>query len=100
MTVRNLSNALQARSVAVVGASERPGTAGARVLGSILAGGFEGPVWPVNPRRREVQGLPAFASARELPEAPDLAVVAAPAEAIPTVIARARRARLPRWPSC
>ncbi|MFO1141412.1 MAG: CoA-binding protein [Amaricoccus sp.] len=86
MTVRNLYQALQARSVAVVGAGGPPGTAGPRVLAGILAGGFEGPVWPVDPGRGEVHGLPAFSSPLELPEAPDLAVVAGPAAAIPGLI--------------
>ncbi len=87
MSIRNLDPVLDPRSVAVIGASERMETAGARVLARIVAGGFAGEVWPVNPRRRQVQGLACFASAVDLPRAPDLAVVAAPADAVPTVIA-------------
>ena len=48
VTIRNLEFALHPRSVAVFGASERPGSVGAVVMGNILKGGFEGPVWPVN----------------------------------------------------
>ena len=45
---------LEARSVAIVGASTRPGSFGNALVRQVLAGGFAGPVQPVNPRYREV----------------------------------------------
>jgi acyl-CoA synthetase (NDP forming) len=72
---------LRPASVAVVGASRRPGTVGSQVLANLLRSGFEGPVYPVNPRARTVQSLPAHGSVADLPEAVELAVVAVPAEA-------------------
>ncbi|MCR5856680.1 bifunctional acetate--CoA ligase family protein/GNAT family N-acetyltransferase [Mesorhizobium sp. J428] len=86
MTTRNLEFAARPRSVAVVGASERVGSVGRVVLDNIVSGGFEGPIWPINPKYREIRGLPAFRNAAALPAAPDLAVIVTPAETVPGVI--------------
>ena len=47
MSIRNLEFLFRPRSVAVIGASNRPASIGATVMRNVLAGGFEGPVWPV-----------------------------------------------------
>ncbi|GAC1573787.1 MAG: acetate--CoA ligase family protein [Sphingomicrobium sp.] len=67
------------RSVAIVGASNDPARTGGRPLRYLLESGFAGPVWPVNPGRETVQGVKAYASVRDLPEAPDVALIAVPA---------------------
>ncbi|MCC0067788.1 MAG: bifunctional acetate--CoA ligase family protein/GNAT family N-acetyltransferase [Rhodovulum sp.] len=87
MTIRNLHHALAPASVAVFGATERAGSVGAVVMRNILAGGFEGRVWPVNPKHRCVMGLDCLARAADLPEAPDLAVVVTPAATVPRLVA-------------
>ncbi len=87
MSIRNLSHALRPSSVAVFGASERPGSLGEALMRNLVAGGFAGPIWPVNPRHRAVMGLPCLAGAADLPEAPDLALIATPAAIVPEVIA-------------
>jgi acetate---CoA ligase (ADP-forming) len=66
---------LEARAVAVVGASERPGTPGEQMVLQLVRGGFEGPVYPVNPRYREVQGLACYPSLAELPGEVDLVLL-------------------------
>ena len=76
---------LEPASVAVVGASRRDGSVGAAVLESILRSGFDGPVYPVNPHAATVAGLPAHASVADLPEAPELVVVAVRADRVPDV---------------
>ena len=68
------------RSVAVIGASDEPARIGGRPIAYMKGQGFQGGLWPVNPRRQTVQGLPAFASVAALPEAPDVAIVAVPVE--------------------
>ncbi len=73
-------------SVAVIGASRDPGGIGRRVLDSVLAGGFRGRVYPVNPHAGAVAGLRCYPSARELPEAVDLALVAVPRDAVLGVV--------------
>ena len=86
MSVRNLDRLFQPRSIAVIGASDRERSIGALVMRNLLAAGFAGPVWPVNLRRSEVAGLPAFADVASLPAVPDLAVVCTPAPTVPELI--------------
>ena len=67
---------LEARSVAIVGASTRPGSFGNALVRQVLAGGFAGPVQPVNPRYREVEGLRCVPSLDGLPHPAELALLA------------------------
>lgn len=92
MSVRNLQYALAPRSVAVVGASDRAGSLGAAVMRNLLAAGFPGPIYPVNPRRTSVMGIACFGSVAELPELPDLAAVVTPPEVAPQSVAELARA--------
>jgi acyl-CoA synthetase (NDP forming) len=70
------------RSVAVIGASRDPAAIGSLVFRAILRGNFAGTVYPVNRQATSVHGVRAFPSVRDLPEAPDLAIVAVPAEGV------------------
>jgi len=87
MSTRNLEHLLAPRSVAVIGASDRAGSLGAVAIRNVLAGGFAGPVWPVNLRQREVAGQPAWARLRDLPRTPDLALLCTPPATVPRLIA-------------
>ncbi|MES2484067.1 MAG: bifunctional acetate--CoA ligase family protein/GNAT family N-acetyltransferase [Pseudomonadota bacterium] len=86
MTIRNLDSLFQPRSIAVIGASDRPGSVGAVVLHNVLQGGFAGPVWPVNPKHAQVGGVPAWPDVAALPGVPDLAVICTPAHTVPGLI--------------
>ncbi len=86
MSVRNLVKLFKPGSVAVVGASNRPGSLGNIVMHNILAGGFEGPVLPVNPKAEAVKGVLAYPDVASLPKVPDLAVICTPPEPIPELI--------------
>ncbi|MGP1357988.1 CoA-binding protein, partial [Roseicyclus sp.] len=66
-----LSRLLRPRSIAVIGG----GTWCANVIAECRKIGFAGPVWPIHPAKREIAGLPAFASVAALPEAPDAVFV-------------------------
>jgi len=87
MTVRNLDFLFRPKSVALVGASARPGSVGSVVAHNLLAGDFEGPVMPVNPRHKSVHGVIAYPDVASLPIVPDLAVVCTPPDMVPGVIA-------------
>ena len=67
---------LEPRSIAVVGASERPGAFGRTTLAQTLAGGFQGKLHPVNPKQREILGLKCYPSLADLPEPADLVILA------------------------
>ena len=91
----NLTALLEARSVAVVGASARPGSFGNQLLAQLLQGGYQGPVHPVNPRYREVLELPCHRSLDELPKPVDLAVLAVPNAALEAQLRAAAAAGVP-----
>ena len=74
------------RAVTVVGASSDPHKWGGSLLRNLVDGGFAGPIYPVNGRGGTVCGLPAFGSIAELPEAPDLALVALGAAQVNAVV--------------
>ena len=90
----NLHALLRPRSVAVVGASPK-GSTGGRILGNVVASGYRGAVYPVNPNYTEIQGRPCFASIDSLPEVPDCVVVALPATRVLAVVEEAVAAGAP-----
>ena len=73
---------LAPRSVAVIGASRRRGTVAGELFHNLLAAGFNGPVYPVNPKAAVVQSVPAYKSVLEVPGPVDLAVLVVPAPAV------------------
>ena len=77
-----VSSFLRPASVAVVGASRNPESIGGTLIRNIIDGGFNGPVYPVNPHASEILGLPAYRSVLDLPEAAELAVIAVPASGV------------------
>lgn len=87
MTIRNLEFAVRPRSLAVFGASVHEGSVGRIVMENIVSGGFEGDIWPVNPKYREISGRRCYHRAAELPDAPDLGVIVTPPETVPGIVA-------------
>lgn len=82
----DLTSLFAPRSVAVVGASNDPVKWGGSLLRNLIDGGFAGAIYPVNGRGGTVRDLPAFSSIAELPETPDLALVAVKADQVGAVI--------------
>lgn len=87
MTVRNLKHLFEPRSIAVIGASGKSHSVGATVLRNLTIGGFQGPIFPVNPKYDTLSDMKVYPSVERLPEAPDLAVVCTPPETVPGIIA-------------
>src|SRR5689334_18908137 len=89
---RGLDLFLTPNAIAVIGASDDPTRIGGRTIFNIKRGGFAGAVYPINPGRGTVQGLPAFPSIEAVPGPIDCAVIALPGELVlPAVEACARK---------
>jgi len=73
-------------SVAVIGASQNPAKLGFHVMKSLVRGGYEGIVIPINPGAREIMGIKSYRSVADIGSAVDLAVVVVPAPLVPTVL--------------
>lgn len=83
---RSIARLLFPDSVAVIGASRTAHTIGQSVLRNLLAGDFQGPVYPVHPTAKAVAGVRAYASILDVPDAVDLAVVAVRADMVVDVV--------------
>jgi acetate---CoA ligase (ADP-forming) len=84
-------NLFRPRSVAVVGASPKRGTARNTLLRALMKHGFAGSIYPVTPSNAEVEGLPAYPSVDVLPTTPDLALIITPAETVADIVAACGR---------
>src|ERR671932_136654 len=73
-------------SVAVIGASDRPGSVGRTVMWNLVSNPFGGTVFPVNERRQNVLGIKAYPRISEVPARVELAIIAAPAPTVPQII--------------
>ena len=81
-------NALfEPRSVAIIGASDDAARIGGRPIRYLRQAGYSGAIYPVNPNRDTVQGLPAFKSISTIPHAVDLAILALPSEQVVEAVA-------------
>jgi acetyltransferase len=87
MTIRNLDHLLKPRSIALVGASPKPGSVGLITARNLRAGGFAGPIWLVNRKYESIEGQDCYPSISDLPGSPDLGVLATPPETIPKLVA-------------
>jgi acetyltransferase len=85
-STRQLDAILRPRSVAVIGASNTPGKYGHEILKNILDGGFQGTVYPINPKAETILNLSCFPAIQDIPEPADLAVVIIPARLVPQAV--------------
>jgi acetyltransferase len=86
MSVRNLDKLLKPKSIALIGATPRPGAVGVLVARNLLRAGFTGELMFVNPHHQAIEGLSVYSAVASLPRAPDLAVVVTPPETVPPLI--------------
>jgi len=91
MSTYRLDTLFAPRSIAVVGASPRPGSLGLTFLKNLIQGGFAGALYPVNPHHRQIEDRPCFPSVAKLPETPDLVVIAVPPRNVLDVVEEAGR---------
>ncbi len=77
---------LRPGSIALVGASDKPGSVGELLMANLLNSGFAGPVYPVTPRHQVIRGMTCYPELAACPTRPDLALVAVPAPAVAGVV--------------
>jgi len=87
-----LTELFRPASVAVIGASNRPGRVGTSVFRNLLSGGYQGVAYPVNPSWKSVSGVRCYPDVASLPEAPELGIVIVPAPAVAGAIDELGRA--------
>ncbi|MEM2280788.1 MAG: GNAT family N-acetyltransferase [Candidatus Bathyarchaeia archaeon] len=92
MVTAHLDKIFNPKSVAVVGASDEEGSVGYALMKNFLESGFEGEVFPVNIRKKEILGLKAYQNVLQLPKVVDLAVIATPAKTVPEVVEQCGKA--------
>jgi acetyltransferase len=90
-----LESMFDPKTVAVIGASETEGSVGRTILENLKQGGFEGSIYPVNPKRDSVLGIKAYPAIGAVPERVDLAVVVTPAQTVPGLIRECAAAGVP-----
>lgn len=86
MGIEKLKQLFNPKRIAVIGASERKGSIGSKILRNLIGVGFKGGVYPVNTFRQTVQGIPAYPSISKIPRKIDLAIIATPAHTIPQIV--------------
>ncbi|KTD30469.1 MULTISPECIES: bifunctional acetate--CoA ligase family protein/GNAT family N-acetyltransferase [Legionella] len=85
MEIHYLDKLFNPHSIAVIGASDKPLSVGAKVFSNLLAD-FSGKVFPVNPKHKMIQGKPCFSSVKKISQPIDLAVITTPAACVPQVM--------------
>ncbi len=86
MGTENLDFIFKPKRIAVIGASERNGSVGAKILDNLLSSGYAGKIYPVNPYRKIVQGIRAYPTINKIQEKVDLAIIATPAHLVPQIV--------------
>lgn len=84
--MKDLNKMFSPESVAVVGASNSEGKVGYIIVNNIINDGYEGKVYPINPKDDEIQGLKAYANVSDLPEVPDLVIISIPGKLVNPVV--------------
>ena len=84
--VRTLDPILRPQSIAVIGASRRPGTIGYQIVDNLVSHGYQGVIYPVNPKARAIHSIPAYASVTDIPGDVDQAMIVVPKEHVLDVV--------------
>ncbi len=82
----SLESFFNPRSIAVVGASHKKGKVGYEILTNIVAGGFQGRVFPVNKNVEQIEGLKCYPDLESIGEVPELVIIVVPAPAVPEIM--------------
>jgi acetyl coenzyme A synthetase (ADP forming)-like protein len=83
-----MNHLMRPRAIAVIGASDQTGKIGNSVMRNLVDGGFQGEIYPVNPKATEILGKKVYADVSELPDGVDVAVFCIPAKLVVSTIAK------------
>ncbi len=86
MPIKKLNSIFRPNRIALIGVSNDPDSVGGLTLRNLVSGGFHGVVYPINPNREAVMGIPCYPSISSLPRTPDLAVIMTSAKQVPDLI--------------
>ncbi len=86
MPIKKLNSIFRPKRIALIGVSNNPDSVGGITLRNLVSGGFNGVVYPVNPKREAVFGIPCYPDVKSLPKTPDLAVIMTAAKWVPQLI--------------
>lgn len=86
MAIKKLNSIFKPKRIALIGVSDNPNSVGGITLRNLVGGGFNGVVYPVNPKREAVFGIPCYPDVKSLPKTPDLAVIMTAAKFVPDII--------------
>jgi len=91
----NLDAIFSPKNVALVGATEKAGSVGRTILWNLMSSPFGGTIYPVNPKRDNILGIPAYKSLSDIPADIDLVVIVTPAASVPSIIDEAATLKIP-----
>ena len=86
MAIKKLDSIFKPRRIALIGVSNNPNSVGGITLRNLVGGGYNGVVYPVNPKREAVFGIPCYPDVKSLPKVPDLAVIMTAAHTVPQLV--------------
>jgi len=86
MAIKKLDSIFKPKRIALIGVSNNPESVGGITLRNLVGGGYNGVVYPVNPKREAVFGIPCYPDVKSLPKVPDLAVIMTAAKLVPTLV--------------
>jgi len=86
MGVKTLQKIFRPQRIAIIGVSNNPNSVGGITLKNLVGGGFQGVVYPINPKHEAVMGIPCYKDVKSLPKVPDLAVICTSSKIVPTLI--------------
>ena len=86
MPIKKLDSIFRPKRIALIGVSNDPKSVGGITLTNLVGAGYQGVVYPINPKREAVMGIPCYPDVKSLPKTPDLAVIMTAASAVPGII--------------
>jgi len=86
MSTINLEKIFEPKSIAVIGASDREGSVGYIIFNNLIGSGYNGVVFPINPKRESVQGVQAFKSINDVKVKVDMAIICTPATTVKALV--------------